>query len=731
MSPVIINQSPVTMKRLSLLLVSAVLITAAYAGEGMWNLLLLDSLNYKDMQEKGLRLAPEDIYSINQASIKDAVVIFGGGCTGELISPDGLLITNHHCGYSRIQAHSTVENDYLTNGFWAGSREEELANPGLSVSFLVRIEDVTGKVLAGIPDSLPETERNRRAGAMMEELKSRAVEGTHYEAEIKSFYFGREYYMFVYEVFRDVRLVGAPPEAIGRFGGDTDNWIWPRHTGDFSLFRIYADKENKPADYSPENVPYRPKKHLTISTDGVKEGDFTMVIGYPGRTDEYLTSDALRMIGQKSLPAKIEMRTLRWQALEKEMARGPEARLKYAGRYVGISNSWKKWIGVTRGIESSDAIRRKKLLESSFDQWAHGNVADTAGYSSLMEQFSVSYTQFEPLYIANDLGYELLNSPEVFDLLNKTQIDFYAMLDSSDTFQKVARNQLKQSGVKFFRTESMVIDQQILPSMLRIYAENTDPRYHPGFFSTISNEYKGSYEDYINSAFSRSVFTDSTRYVKMLRKPVEVMRKLISTDPLVVIYRDFSRTLMFDVYVKADSLSRQINRLYRKYITGMMAMDKTRVLYPDANFTMRLAYGKVEGYEPSDAVNYGFYTTLKGIMEKENPEIADYQVPLKLKELFVQRDFGSYTVNNNVPVCFIASNHTSGGNSGSPVLNAEGNLIGINFDRNWEGTISDYAYDPGICRNISLDIRYVLFIIDKFADADWLLDELTILKKNL
>ena len=716
------------MKRILFLLVCTNFLLVLNAGEGMWNLLLLDSLNYKDMQEKGLRLSPEEIYSMNQASLKDAVVIFGGGCTGELISPDGLLITNHHCGYNRIQSHSTVEKNYLADGFWAGSKSEELANPGLSVTFLVRMEDVTAKVLHDIPEALPEYERSVRLAARISELQKEAVAGTHYDAEIKSFFYGREYYLFIYEIFNDVRLVGAPPEAIGRFGGDTDNWVWPRHTGDFSLFRIYAGKDNKPAPYSPDNIPYKPRKFLNISVNGIREGDFTMVLGYPGKTDEYLTSDALRMISQKSLPAKIEMRTLRLNALENEMSKGPEKRLQYAARYMGTSNAWKKWIGVTKGIEHSDALKRKELLEESFKQWADKLVRDTAGYSVLMEEFRTLYTMFEPLYIANDLGNELMNSIDVFSLVNDAQTDFYSMLDSSDQYKKTALQGMKKRGIAFFRSDAIDIDHRILPSLLDIYAKNTLPKYQPGFYEQIVSAYNGNYQAYSEDVFKQSVFTDSLRYLKMLNKSLENIRKTIVNDPLVVLHRDFTRTQIMDVYRKADSLNRELNRLYRKYLSGLMAMNATRILYPDANFTMRLAYGKVEGYEPSDAVGYGYCTTLNGIMEKEDPEIADYKVPDKLKKLFMDRDFGPYIFEDKVPVCFIASNHTSGGNSGSPVLNAEGNLIGINFDRNWEGTVSDYAYDPSLCRNISLDIRYVLFVIDKVADADWILDELTLIK---
>ena len=716
------------MKRFLMLLMAAFMAHTISAGEGMWNLLLLDSLNYNDLQKKGLRLKPEDIYSLNQASLKDAVVIFGRGCTGEVISPDGLVITNHHCGYSRIQAHSTVENDYLTNGFWAGSKAEELSNPGLEVSFLVRIEDVTGKILSDVPDSLPESERTMLVAKKATALEQEAIANTHYEAEIKAFYYGKSYYLFVYEVFQDVRLVGAPPEAIGRFGGDTDNWIWPRHTGDFSLFRIYADTSNNPAPYSPDNRPYKPRKYLNISADGVEEGDFTMVLGYPGRTDEYLTSGGLSMIAQKSLPAKIEMRNLRLKALEEEMAKGPEVRLRYSGRYVSVSNAWKKWIGVTKGVERSDALRMKGFFEEGFNRWAEGLADDPMGYASLMDRFQSLYTLYEPLYLSSDLGHELLNSLELSDMVDDVQSRYYTMEDSSSQYKKTSLQKIIQSGRSFFKSNAAGIDHRIMAPLMEIYAKNVAEKYHPVFYRQIIKEYKGDYNAYTDFIFNQSAFTDSTRFNKLFTKPPATIRKKLENDPLVVFYRDFSRTLMLEVYKKADSLNLELNRLYRTYLSGMMIRDTSRILYPDANFTMRLAYGKVEGYQSSDAINYRYFTTLGGIMEKENPEIDDYRVPEKLKELFRNSDFGPYASNGQLPVCFIASNHTSGGNSGSPVFNAKGNLIGINFDRNWEGTVSDYAYDPAICRNITLDIRYVLFVIDKVAEADWLIDELTILK---
>jgi len=714
------------MIRLAFIFIFSGMLLKSFAGEGMWLPLVLDSLNFRDMQEKGLRLSPEDIYSHNQASLKDAIVLFGNGCTGELISPEGLLITNHHCGYSRIQSHSTLENNYLMDGFWAGSQTEELPNPGLSVTFLVRVEDVTSRVLADVSDSLAESDRMNLISFRMNEIRDEAIKNTHYQAEIKSFYFGLEYYLFVYEIYNDVRLVGTPPEAVGNFGGDTDNWIWPRHTGDFSLFRIYAGKDNMPADYSPDNVPYKPKKYLNISVSGVEEGDFTMILGYPARTDQYLTSEAIEIIAGKSFPAKIEMRTLRMQTLQNIMDRGPEFKLQYATKHKNIGNAWKKWIGVTKGVERANVVENKKIVEQEFNNWANNLKTDTIGYTTLMKDFSSLYNIYEPLFLANDIGGELLNSIELSSLVNRVQRKYYSLLDSSDGYKETEMRSILEMGSSFFKTSGLEIDRKVLPVLLRIYATSTTSEYHPAFYDKIPGGFNNNYEAYVNDLFEHSMFTDSVRYKKTFGKSKESISKRIVNDPLIDIYRDFSRMLLSDAGHKLDSLENELKRLYRKYVTGLMTMYPERRFYPDANFSMRLTYGKVQGYEPADAIRFSHLSTLDGIIEKVDPAIPDYKIPAELKELHNKADFGIYTENGKVPVCFLASNHTSGGNSGSPVLNASGDLIGINFDRNWEGTVSDYAYDPTVCRNISLDIRYVLFIIDKLADADWLLNELTI-----
>lgn len=715
-------------KRLLLIVLTlSIYLPGVLCGEGMWLPLLLDSLNIEEMKQKGFKLDAEDIYSINQGSLKDAVVIFGNGCTGELISAEGLLITNHHCGFSRILGHSTLEHNYLAEGFWAKSKEEELANPGLTVTFLVRMEDVTSKVLSGV-DTLPEAGRLNKISANAAHIRSEAINGTHYQAEVKSFYFGLEYYLFVYEIYTDVRLVGAPPEAIGNFGGDTDNWIWPRHTGDFSLFRIYAGKDNQPADYSKDNVPYQPRKHFSISTDGVKEGDFTMVLGYPGRTDQFLTSDGLDLIARKSLPAKVEMRSEKLKTLKDIMNRGPEYKLRYASKHVNISNAWKKWMGAVNGIERAGVIEQKKVREQQFTQWASSNPSNKQ-YEGLMSEFKSVYRNYAPLYLANDLGGELLNAIELSNLVNTVQKKFYEAHDSSESYQKKNIAELKKAGRGFYKSNGLEIDRKTLPALLKIYKNYNDPQYYPAFYNTISQKFGNDYDAFVADVFANSIYTDSLHFIKTLGKSEKYISDRLSHDPLIHIYRDFSIMLFSGGIDKLDSMDLRLKNLYKSYVSGLKAMNPSMKMYPDANFTMRISYGNVIGYSPMDAVHYDFQTTLQGVFEKEDPEISDYTVPARLKTIYNRTDTSRFSTAGKIPVCFIASNHTSGGNSGSPVLNAYGDLIGVNFDRNWEGTMSDFAYDPLVCRNISLDIRYVLYLIDNYADADWLLRELTLVKR--
>lgn len=653
-----------------------------FADEGMW-LPSLISQRIKDMQAKGFKLSAEDIYSINQSSLKDAIVHFGGGCTGELISDEGLLITNHHCGFGQIQSHSSVEHDYLKDGFWAMKRSEELPNPGLTVSFLEYMEDVTDRVLKGYREGMTEQQRTELVRKNTEEIVNKATGGNeNLRASVSPLYYGNQYYLFVYKVFRDVRLVGAPPSSIGKFGGDTDNWMWPRHTGDFSLFRVYADKNNEPAAYSEDNVPYKPKRFFNISAKGVKEGDFTMVYGFPGRTNEYIMSDAVEQIAKVSNPHKIKLRTLRLDVQRREMAKDQAVRIKYASKNASVSNSWKKWQGEMKGIIRLKAIENKKEFERNFSRWAEGKPE----YEGLVEKMHDLYSSISELSLVSDYQGEALNAVE--------------LLRFAGTGQKNPED--------FYKNYYMPIDKDIFIALFNEYDKSIPDKYKSPYFKKQMSEYG-----------TAAVWADAVFDGPDMEKAAEI-------------YRETNKYFSENIRPVLDSVNREINLLYRTYMRGQMEYDKavggTKVFYPDANSTLRVAYGNVKGYSPADAVYYLPGSTLEGIIQKDNPEIYDYDIPQKLRDLHAAGDYGTWETDGSVPVAFIATNHTSGGNSGSPVLDAEGNLIGVNFDRVWEGTMSDVVYDPQVCRNIALDIRYALFIIDKLAGAQHLLDEMNIIR---
>jgi hypothetical protein len=701
-------------------------IRAGLSVEGMWIPLLIEKFNIKDMQEKGCRLTAGDIYSINKACLTNAVVLFGRGCTGEVISAEGLVLTNHHCGYSRIHSHSTLEKDYLKDGFWAFSKSEELPNPGLTVSFLIRIEDVTKMILQGAADLAGREEKEVQIAGNIEKLVAETTEGTSYDAEIKPFYFGKEYYMFVYQTYKDVRLVGAPPASIGKFGGDTDNWVWPRHTGDFSLFRIYADSANNPAEYSPANVPYKPDYHLKLSINGIRENDFTMILGYPAGTHEYLTSHEIRIIGKETLPRKIELRSAILGIMRKAMDQNPEIKLSYSNKYYSMSNSWKKWMGVVQGFETYNAIEKKEALEEQFRLWLSTNPDYMKKYGQLLPEFSDIYQELEPYYIVNDFGSEAIFHIEVLDFASGFTELLNLNLDRQDDEFRNTIAKLKNRTENFFRNYEVEIDRDVFTKVLELYYKNAGQQFHPGFYQTIHHKYKGNYCKFTGHVMKKTIFTDKNKILDMLDNYSLTIAKKIFSDPVFQIFISFGEVFKSNVYPKYYQLTHQLETLYPEYLDALMLMQPERLFYPDANFTMRLTYGKVEGYYPADAIKYHYLSSLRGVMEKENPEVYDYIVPEKLKKLFEEKDFGRYGVNGRMPLCFVASNHTSGGNSGSPVLDANGYLIGINFDRNWEGTMNDFMYNPDISRNISLDIRYVLFIIEKYADAHHIIDELTI-----
>jgi hypothetical protein len=688
------------------------------ADEGMWIPLLIEKFNIQDMQAKGFKLSAEDIYSINEACLMDAIVIFGGGCTGELVSDKGLLLTNHHCGYRQIQKHSSIEHDYLTDGFWAMNQQEELPNPNLKVTFLNSIEDVTDQVLKGVKDDFSEKERQEVIRENIKSISEVAVGETELRASVRSFYYGNQYFLFIYKEYKDVRLVGAPPSAIGKFGGDTDNWMWPRHTGDFSIFRIYADKNNEPAEYSEDNVPYKPKKFLPISIKGLNEGDFTWVLGYPGGTNHYITSDAIKLIKDVRNPNRIMVRDKRIEIMNSYMEVNDTIRIKYASKNAGASNSWKRWKGEIIGLNRLQTVDKKLKLEAQFNEWA----SKKDEYKNLVPELSKIYKESEEYIVASDFYWESVMSVEIVRFASRFG-RLIKMADSDDDEKLNAEiERMNKSMNSFYKDYVQAIDKDIFNELFPMYFANVDARFYPELEAEVLNDTKS----YVESLYKTTVFTNQAKMQELIKTKDGI--KELANDPVYKLYSGFNDLFKAEVYPISDSLNRRTQFLYRTYMKGLMKMQKDKVLFPDANFTMRVSYGKIAGFEPRDAVEYKFYTTLDGVIEKDNPNIYDYDVPEKLKEVYKAKDFGRYAVNGTVPVCFIATNHTTGGNSGSPVLDAEGNLIGLNFDRAWDGIMSDMEFDPQRSRNVTLDIRYLLFIVDKFAGAGHLLDEMTIIE---
>ena len=711
------------MNRISRLIFAAALAAigsiSAKADEGMW-LPSLISQRIADMQEKGFTLSAEDIYSINQASLKDAVVLFGRGCTGEVISSEGLLLTNHHCGYGQIQQHSSVEHDYLRDGFWAMSREEELPNKGLTVSFLERMDDVTEMILNGYNPSMTEQERADLVKANSDKLiKEATKDGNGLRATVEALYYGNQYFLFLYREYSDIRLVGAPPSSIGKFGGDTDNWMWPRHTGDFSIFRIYADKDNNPAAYSKDNVPYQPKKYFKISTKGVQEGDFTFIYGFPGRTQEYIHSEGVRYIEEIGDPHKIHLRTLRLDIMKKYMNESQKVRIQYSSKNANVANAWKKWQGEVKGIKKMKTVQTKQEFEKAFDKWAKGGEFD-----GVIAKIEGIYAELEPYQFATDYYTETVRTVEVANFA-MSFARLFKKTDSEVTLDKAKADELAES---FYKDWHLPIDKESFVAIMNEYEKNVPADFKPAYYKEELAAY-GSIEAWAEEIFTNSIFIDPAKVAALTAEDREAVLK----DPATEFFNEFLKWYSSDIQPVTTKLNQDLQLAYRDYMRGQMVYCRTqrvpKAFYPDANLTLRVAYGHIKGYSPSDGVYYMPSSTIKGIMEKDNPEIFDYNIPQRLRDIYAERDFGQWTdATGEVPVCFIATNHTTGGNSGSPVINADGNLIGINFDRVWEGTMSDIVFDPEICRNISLDIRYVLFTIDKVADADHLLEEMTLVE---
>lgn len=710
------------MKFLRLLLVFLVMPSFAQQG-GMWIPSLLKGMNEKEMKNLGMKMSASDIYDVNKSSLKDAIAHFNGGCTSEVISPKGLLLTNHHCGYGEIQSHSTVDNDYLTNGFWAMTLEQELPNPDLDVTFIVRIEDVTSKVLQDITENLPEQEKQKRIQANITSVTSSFPKESWQENSIKTFYEGNQYLLFVTETFKDIRLVGAPPSSIGKFGSDTDNWVWPRHTGDFTLFRIYADKNNRPAAYSKDNVPYKPKHFLPVSTAGIKEGDFTLVFGFPGRTTEYLPAVAVEQIVYSLNPAKVELRDAALKVTDGFMRKDNAIKIQYASKYARIANYWKKWIGETQGLKQSNAIGIKKDFEKDFSARVI-KAGKQAQYGHLLADFDKYYKEIAPYALSRDYFMEVvLRNTELLTIGYRVyQLEQIYNARGEQSFNDRKTNTLKalQEVYKDFNKN---VDEKVFEQLIELYATKSPKEFLPQ--SLLNADYKKMTQE----IYSQSKLTYYSGLSELLEGDAQAVLTKLNNDKGYQLVKLLTDVYMKNVNPKYEEINLKITALQRTYMKAILELSpKEARIFPDANSTLRVTYGQVKGYTPRDATYYQPVTYLEGVMEKYVPGDYEFDVPQKLIDLYNKKDYGSYSENGKMPVNFIATNHTTGGNSGSPAIDASGNLIGLNFDRVWEGTMSDIHYDPAICRNIMVDIRYVLFIIDKYAGAKHLIDEMKLVK---
>ena len=692
------------------------------ADEGMWIPLLIKRLNYADMQKEGLRLTADEIYSINHASIKDAVIQLGNGCTGEIISPNGLILTNHHCGYGSIQSHSTIEHDYLTDGFWARTFEEELPNPGFFVKFLVRIEDVTGKALENVTDKMSEEERENTIENNIDIIKNDAVEGTHYDAVVKPFFGGNEYYLFVMETFEDVRLVGAPPSSIGKFGGDTDNWMWPRHTGDFSMFRVYTAPDGTPAKYSPENIPMKSKYYLPISLNGVKQNDFAMIMGYPGHTSRYLSSYGVEYNLRNVYPVRIKIRRKKLDIMAEDMKASDKVRIQYSSKYARVSNYWKNFIGMSRGLKRLHVADKKREVEQQLVNWIDEYPSRMEKYGSMLKDIKAAYDEMARYSTERYYYYEAVRGVEAFSvasMLKPLETELAKENPDEEKIKKIKGNILDYAG-KFYKNYNFETDKKLFESLMAMYRGDVPASQQPELFVHYSQKFNGNFEDMADKFYSKTIFESEETLKKFLEKP-----------SLKILHKDYLFLLSKAFYDKHKEVNKQMTQAREKlkkgdrlYIDALRKMQKNKKFYPDANFTMRLTYGQVKSYEPADGVKYKYYTTLKGIMEKEDPSNPEFIVPAKLKEIYQKKDYGLYGEGNTMKVCFITNNDITGGNSGSPVINGKGELIGLAFDGNWEAMSGDIAFEPELQRTISVDIRYVLLIIDKYAGATNLIDEM-------
>ena len=716
------------MKRFLLLLVVSVsLFIKGFAEEGMWLPQLLQAMNEKEMKKMGMKISASDIYNISKGSLKDAIVSFGGFCTAEVISDKGLLLTNHHCGFDAIQNHSSIQNNYIRDGFWAYNHDQELKNAGLFVTFIIRIDDVTAVVLNGVGSGLSEKERQSAIDKNIAALRTTFKKESYQDLLIRPFFDGNKYFLFVTETYRDIRLVGAPPSSIGNFGKDTDNWMWPRHTGDFSMFRIYAGKDNKPAAYSPDNVPYKPKRSLNISLDGGKEGDFTMVFGFPGRTNEYLHSSAIEQIVNVSDPAKIAIRAKALNVIDGFMRKDEGIKIQYAAKYANIANAYKKWQGEILGLTKTNAVAKRKELEAGFEKIVMSKPELNAAYMDLLNKLEKANMEIGPYAYARDYYAEIIPRVELWGIAAdmNSLLTAYSKDEASYNKRKAeVLTKLEES----FKEYNAAVDQKLFESLMELYVNDQKPEKISPAFQTMLNEKGRSFAAMGNAVYSQTAFTSFDKIKTLLNVNTADAIAAIKADIAGQLYTDIFKTYTTNVSPKLNEYQSTLNQLQRTYMQAQMDVFSRKTFYPDANSTLRLTYGNVKGYQPRDGVQYDFYSYLDGVMEKYKPGDYEFDLPKKMIDLYNKKDFGPYGVRGRQPVCFIAANHTTGGNSGSPVLDAHGNLVGLNFDRVWEGTMSDINYDPAICRNIMVDIRYVLFIIDKFADAKNLISEMKIVK---
>jgi len=701
------------MKFIKILLLFVVVQLSAQQG-GMWIPSLLEGMNEEEMINLGSKLSAKDIYDINNSSLKDAVVHFNGGCTSEIISNSALLLTNHHCGYSAIQSHSTVEHDFLKDGFWAEQHKDELPNKEMVATLIVRIDDVTDSVLAQVPENLSAKEKQKLINQNIVKVRSSVKKEEWQDTKVKPMYNGNQYLLFVTETFKDIRLVGAPPTSIGKFGSDTDNWMWPRHTGDFSLFRIYADKNNRPAEFSDENIPYQPKHFLPVSLDGVSENDFTLVFGFPGSTNEYLPAVAIEQIIHKINPPKIKIREEALKIVDQYMRTDDKIKIQYASKYASTANYWKKWIGEIQGLEKSNAVGKKKKIEASFQEKVNGN----PDYANLLGDFDKLYAEINNVAIARAYWREVVNrNIEILKACDTLYKFERQVLKNPEIFEE-SKDKLLNRYKKLYKNYNATVDQEVFEKLMQLYKEQSPEAY---LTPTVKNSNINKLSEVI---YGQSKMISLEGIEELLKGSKDEVIKKINEDKGYIFGKELVDNYYKLIEPKYKEINLEIKAIQKVYMKALIETFPEDRFFPDANSTLRVTYGKVNGYNPRDAVYYKPVSYLEGMMEKYKPGDYEFDVPEKLQKLYDDKDYGIYGEDGKMPVNFIGTNHTTGGNSGSPAIDAHGNLIGLNFDRVWEGTMSDYNYDPDICRNIMVDARYILFIIDKFAGSQRLIDEM-------